>query len=262
MRFELDNVLIDQILFYMENQEGDFLLDTVERKVIDILNGDLADKETDFNDDERFIPLPRWLPNDGYRLMEKFSANVKNPVIRHELAQALNRNKGVFRAFRNVLEQYAETEKMWFNYKDSEMKKIVILWYNALREEWGLSPVGFEPEDTSSLVLEDFFVKETEESGKDSMFVYVAESVNGEIAGSIKGKIDGSVLQIDEINVKSEYRGLGLGKILLSKAAETADKKELDIMTELPCDADFFSRTLYLENFKPVSQKFIRHAQK
>jgi len=261
MRFEMDNILLDQILFYMENQDSDFFLDTQERKIIDILNNEAEfdlEKEMEKNK-ERFITLPRWLPTDGYRLMEKFSANLKNLVARHELAQALNRNKGVFRAFRNTLEQYPEIEKMWYSYKDTEMKKIILLWYNALREEWGLSPIGSEPEDTSSLVLEDFFIKETEESGTDSCLAFIAESVNGETAGLIKGEIIDSVFHINIINVKPEYQGLGLGKTLLSKIIEEADKRKLEIMAEVPFEVEFFTRSLYLENFKPVSQKFIRH---
>jgi len=256
----MDNILLDQILFYMENQDSDFFLDTQERKIIDILNNEAEyDLEEEMeNNKERFITLPRWLPNDGYRLMEKFSATLKNPVARHELAQALNRNKGVFRAFRNVLEQYPEIEKMWFSYKDTEMKKEIYLWYNALREEWGLTPVGSEPEDTSSLVLEDFFIKETEESGIDSCLSFIAENINGETAGSIKGKIIDSVFHIDTIKVKPEYQGLGLGKTLLSKIIEESEKRNLEIIVDLPNDFEFFSRSLYLENFKPVSQKFIR----
>ncbi|MDR2730070.1 MAG: GNAT family N-acetyltransferase, partial [Treponema sp.] len=58
--------------------------------------------------------LPQWGPKDGYRLMEKFTAGLNNPVARQELTAALNKNKGVFRAFRDVLEQYPEVEKIWF----------------------------------------------------------------------------------------------------------------------------------------------------
>jgi len=263
MRFELDNVLIDQILFSMENQDGEFLLDTREGIVIDA-NTEThdIDEEKKGNDTDRYVSLPEWTPGDGYRLMEKFSANVKNPVIRHELAQALNKNKGVFRSFRNVLEQYPETEKLWFNYKDSEMKKVVTLWYNALREEWGLAPVGIEPEDdTLSLVLEDFYIKETEESGINSCLAFIAENAKGEIAGTITGKIDNSILFIDAIDVKTDFQGLGIGKTLLSKMIEEADKKGFDVKINLPLKYEYFSRTLFLENFRPISQEFIRKAR-
>ena len=152
MRFELDNILTDEILFHMENQDGEFLLDTHEGKIID--------KNDNEVDGECFIALPEWSSSDGYRIMEKFTAGLKNPIARQELSSALNRNKGVFRSFKDTLEQYPEIEKLWFRFKEREMKNIVVNWYNALREEWGLEPIGAEPEDTSSLVLEDFVLRE------------------------------------------------------------------------------------------------------
>jgi len=287
MRFDLDNALTDEILFYMENQDGEFLLDTKEAIVVDIHNNEYED-EPDFNDDERFISLPEWSSNDGYRLMEKFTASLKNPVIRQELSAALNRNKGVFRSFRNVLEQYPETEKMWFNFKEQKMKDEVIAWYNSLREEWGLEPLGIEPEDNSSLVLEDFVLREGKDSDlenasalhkicidekKDepSFAVYIemnpfvfpgdvcfiAESASGEFSGFICAvKNTSSHLQIRLLEVKPEFRGLGLGKALLAKLLEKTQNCGFCITIDLPAGIDFFSRSLHLENFKPSVQRF------
>jgi len=252
MRFELDNTLIDDILFYMENQDGEFLLDTHEGFVVDINFNEFME-EPDYDDDERYISLPQWEPKDGYRLMEKFAASLKNPVVRNELSGSLNRNRGVFRAFRDVLEQYPDTEKMWYRFKEQKMKIEVISWYNALREEWGLEPIGVEPEDTSSLILEDFTIK-----NKDGDFYFIAESADGETAGSINAVFNGTTLQINSLEVKNEYRGMGIGKTLLSKLIEKADEKNLDVSIDLPSETDFFSRSLLLENFKPLMQRFIR----
>ena len=124
MRFELDNILIDDIIFHMENQDGDFVLDSQAGCVVDLFSNEYEDDPD--TESERYIALPYWSSNDGYRLMEKFAGGLKNPVVRQELSNALNRNKGVFRAFRDVLEQYPETEKLWFNYKEREMKNEVI----------------------------------------------------------------------------------------------------------------------------------------
>ncbi|MCL1955286.1 MAG: UPF0158 family protein [Brevinematales bacterium] len=287
MRFDLDNALTDEILFYMENQDGEFLLDTKEAIVVDIHNNEYED-EPDFNDDERFISLPEWSSNDGYRLMEKFTASLKNPVIRQELSAALNRNKGVFRSFRNVLEQYPETEKMWFNFKEQKMKDEVIAWYNSLREEWGLEPLGIEPEDNSSLVLEDFVLREGKDSDLENAAVlhkicidekkddpsfavyiemnpfvfpgdvcFIAESASGEFSGFICAvKNTSSHLQIRLLEVKPEFRGLGLGKALLAKLLERTQKCGFCITIDLPAGIDFFSRSLHLENFKPSVQRF------
>jgi ribosomal protein S18 acetylase RimI-like enzyme len=287
MRFELDNALLDEILFYMENQDGEFLLDTQEAIVVDIHNNDYED-EVDFNDEQRFISLPQWSSGNGYRLMETFAAKLKNPVVRHELSAALNRNKGVFRSFRNVLEQYSETEKMWLNFKKQKMKDEVIAWYNSLREDWGLEPVGIEPEDNSSLVLEDFILREAktsdcenaadlhklciEERGNKNLstlfeetnpFVFpgdlcvIVENPAGDFCGFISAVADSSLhLRICQLEVKSEYRGMGLGKTLLTKLLEKAQNSKINITIDLPEDLSFFSRSLHLENFKPYAQRF------
>jgi GNAT superfamily N-acetyltransferase len=270
----------------MENQDGEFLLDTQKIIVVDIHNNDYKDK-VDFNDERRFISLPQWSSSEGYRLMETFAAKLKNPVVRQELSAALNRNKGVFRSFRNVLEQYPETEKMWFNFKKQKMKDEVAAWYNSLREEWGLEPVGIEPEDNSSLVLEDFTLREGKTSDYENAadlhklcieeredktlstlfeetnpFVFpgdlcvIVENPAGDFCGFISAVKDSNLhLRICQLEVKSEYRGMGLGKILLAKLLEKTGEKNITI--DLPENLSFFSRSLHLENFKPLSQRFV-----
>ena len=287
MRFELDNALIDEIIFCMENQDGEFYVDTHEKVIV---NPEIdIDADIDTDEDDRYINLPDWSPNDGYRLMEHFAASLKNPVAREELSAALNRGKGVFRSFKNVLEQYPETAKQWFRYKDKEMKSEVIAWYNSWREIWGLEPVGDEPEDNSSLVLEDFIFREgsaadaenaaalhkvcTEEQ-KETAFRAVYDSMNpftfpgdiclaaetaaGDFAGFICAVKDSSSgLRISSLEVHPEYRGMGLGKTLLSKLLEKTNGQNLHITIDLPAGMENFARTLHLENFKPCVQRFI-----
>jgi len=243
MGFELDNILINQILFHMENQEGVFVLDTRKNQIVNSADID--------NNDKNYIALPGWSPKDGYRLMEKFTASLNNPVARQELTTALNQNKGVFRAFRDVLEHYPEIEKIWFKYKEQKLRSQIIAWYNSLREEWGLEPVGVEPEDTSSLVLEDFIFKEND-------FKITAENAEGEETGRISARLEDKTLYIENLEVAPEYRGLGLGKTLLAKLIEKADKQKLDVTIDIPNSADFFARSLLLENFKPAMQRFVR----
>jgi len=254
MRFDLDNILLDDIIFYMENHDGDFLLDTQERKVIDINNEEMIDEERDY-DSDRFIPLPEWGSSEGYRLMEKFAVNIKNPCIRQELSDALNKKKGVFRAYRDVLSQYPETEKQWFNYKEKEMKEDVTAWYNSLREQWGLEPIGSEPEDNSSLILEDFLFTEKEDN---ETLCITAQTQDGETAGKINAVKHDNTLYINILEVNEEYRCLGIAKTLLSKMLEKPAVMSLDITIDLPSETDFFARSLLLENFKPLMQRFIR----
>jgi len=160
MQFELTEALIDDILFAMEDQMGEFMLDTVEGVVAGGVDGpDFSDEELDDDDGEggeRYIDLPDWDSADGFRLMERFAAGFRNPIVRNELTSALSLGRGVFRAFKDTLGRHPEAEKLWFAYKDREMKREIIRWYNALREEWGIEKIGMEPEDTDDLVLEDF----------------------------------------------------------------------------------------------------------
>jgi len=286
MQFELDRILTDEILFYMENQNGEFLMDTQEAKVINIDKYNL-DGEHDYEDKNRYIPLPQWDSNDGFRLMEKFVVELKNPVVRHELSAALNTKRGVFRSFKNVLEQYPETEKMWHNFKKRKMKDDVFTWYNALREEWGLEPVGGEPEDISGIILEDFIFREGKESDAPDIsalhkictdeinefaktgisetenrlnmlldICLVAETASGEFCGYIHAVKNKAYLQITRLEVKHEYRGMGIGKTLLAKLLEKAAGQVVTF--DLPSGCEYFSRTLHIENFKPVMQRFVK----
>jgi ribosomal protein S18 acetylase RimI-like enzyme len=199
--------------------------------------------------------------------MERFTAGLHNALIREELSAALDRGRGVFRAFKNTLTQYPEVEKLWFAYKDRAMKNVVISWYNSLRESWGLELIGEEPEDIVGLVLEDFRFRngtaqdcaqaeklhktethDAEAYGGDSFSMgewvfpgdlcFVAETSGGEFAGYISAVRDGtrgsgvtqdnnSVLRVCTVEVQTEYQGLGLGKALLTRLLEYADNEKI-----------------------------------
>jgi ribosomal protein S18 acetylase RimI-like enzyme len=304
MKFELTNALIDEILFFMEDQEGSFLLDTVEG----IVAGGIDDPfDDDFDDDdgedgERYIGLPDWDSSDGFRLMERFAAGFRNPVVREELSSALSRGKGVFRAFKDTLSRHPEAEKLWFSFKDKEMKREIIRWYNGLREEWGLEQIGSEPEETDDLVLEDFRFRAFQEedifqaeelhrqcleeresetelaadavtdavlketlafrsvAGTSSSAVkkgLIAESGNGELAGYVSAFFRDSVLYIQTLEVKAEYRGLGIGETLLTKLLEGLDSNKVNqVLFDLPSRAEGFSRVLLRESFKPYVTRY------
>jgi GNAT superfamily N-acetyltransferase len=227
--------------------------------------------------------------------MERFAAGCRSPVIREELSSALNRGKGVFRAFKDVLTRRPEVEKLWFAYKEREMKREIIRWYNALREEWGLEKIGLEPEETGDLILEDFrfrelreediagikelherccgetqdwmgenriFTEKTEEAeepalGRANQTALAAESGNGEFSGYISAIRKGSSLCIQALEVKPEYRGMGIGEALLVKLLEkTENDKVSQVLCDLPAAAEGFSRVLVREGFKPYMTKY------
>jgi ribosomal protein S18 acetylase RimI-like enzyme len=274
----------------MENQEGEFLLDTHEGKIVTVQEREEGGEEDDDEDyTERFITLPEWDANDGFRLMEKFTVELKNPIVRQELSQALNKGKGVFRSFKNVLEQYPEAEKIWFRFKNQKMKSKITSWYNLLMEECGLEPLGDEPEDISLLVLEDFVIREGKvtdgkkaaelhqicmeeikekigfslfEDMKNFVFpvdlCYIAENANEDLTGLICAVKDTpKSIRICALEVRPEYRGMGIGKTLLEKLLEHVNN-QMSVTIDLPVGSEFFSHTLHIEKFIPCITKFIR----
>jgi len=290
MQFELSKALIDDILFFMEDQDGDFLLDTQEGMVISKDDEDF-DNEAFEDDADRYISLPDWEPSDGFRLMERFAAGLHNALVREELSAALDRGRGVFRAFKDTLTRYPEIEKLWFDYKDREMKREVISWYNALRETWGLELIGEEPEDIAGLALEDFrFRQGTAEDSAPAQKLhcacssefndehgdifagmgdwtfpgdvcFVAETAGGEFAGYVSAIRKGDVLHICAVEVQAEYRGLGLGKALVARLLEQADNEKTPrVIIDLPAGREPFSRALLREDFKPCIQRYCRKA--
>jgi len=296
MQFELTEELINEIIFFMEDQNGDFCLDTrkgiiISRDDDEFDDDDFGDAEFNDNDDDdeegRFISLPDWQPSDGFRLMESFAAGLHNPVVRKHLSAALNRGRGVFRAFKDAISEYPEVEKLWFSYKDREMKREVIRWYNSLREQWGMELIGEEPEDIDDLALEDFsfrdgsaadteLAKQLHRSCIDvaeneitlSPYIFpgdmciVAENSGGEFAAYIcaaKTESESGGLHVNALEVKPEYRGLGLGKTLLARLLKQADSRNISrISIDLPAESETFSRVLSREDFQPVVTRYCR----
>jgi GNAT superfamily N-acetyltransferase len=262
MQFELSTALMDDILFSMEDQNQEFFVDAREGVLV---NGEDID-ESAGEQGERFIPLPEWDSSEGYRLMERFAAGFRNQVVREDLTGALNRGRGVFRAFKNVLSAHPESERLWFAFKDREMKKSILKWYNAFREEWGLERIGMEPEETGDLVREDFrfrgprpedtarmeelhrrcrgeyreyaekngltgvpdsFIEENTGGGMfPGALSLVAETGAGDFAAYISSNRKDACLYIAALEVVPEYRGLGLGEALLSRLIAAVDPVE------------------------------------
>ena len=162
MYFELDAEIVDQIIFAMENQSEDFIFDTEKRLVVPM---EEAGSGTDGKGDDggvgpdRYVDIPEWNSFLGFQLMERFVGTLNNPVYRSALKDALQSGRGVFRNFKNVLKEKREIERLWFQFKEKEMRREVTEWYECLRESWGLEELETDleaVEETEGLVLEDF----------------------------------------------------------------------------------------------------------
>ncbi len=284
MRFELTEALIDQLLFAMEDQDQNLVLDLNSGMVVDADDMDADGTATEL------VPLPQWDSSDGFRLMERFAAGLRNPPVRDELSQALDRGKGVFRAFKDVLSRHPEVERLWYLHKGMEMRRVILTWYNALREEWGLDRLGDEPEETADLVLEDFTfragtpedaaatealhqtcIREYEQSTpskpvrteRDARRLFpgdlslVAETGRGDFAGCIAGLREGKVLRITALEVNPEYRGLGIGEELLTALLARLDPiQTTQVLLDLPTGSESFSRVLHRGGFLPYMTRY------
>jgi hypothetical protein len=155
MFFDLSEELIDQILFAMEDQNAEYVVDsqTGELTPIDEIDDDAEDAE-------QYYDLPVWESVNGFQVMERFVSAVRNPEAKESLRQVLSSGKRVFRNYKDVLKAYPEIASNWISFKDREMKKYIFEWYNTLREAWGLEALSGEPDDISNLVYGDFTVRE------------------------------------------------------------------------------------------------------
>lgn len=220
--FDLDDAICDEIIFAMENQEMDFMI-SFETGSIVVFNEDALDNGFDSleHGDDLLAP-PKWSSANGYALMEAFSAGVSDPVARSALFMALDRGRGVFKAFKKTLEVYEGIERRWFDFKRAAMAKFIFEWYDETRVARGLERLGPEPDDADDLLLDDFsfriagreawqdcqelfrrgldealssypeplveyeytaIEKEIEEGGKEGLILVIAEAIGGAIAG-------------------------------------------------------------------------------
>ncbi len=277
MDFELTPEIVDQIIFAMEDQEQEFLVDSGTGEIV------AGDTEAGPGPGSLVRP-PQWRPVDGYRLMEKFVATLRNPILREELRGALSSGRGVFRSFKDTLKRSKEIERLWFLFKEREMKRIVYEWYNAHREARGLEKQELEEEETDELVLSDFSLelwagddecalveldkagyRDTHPSaseqevatlcasrrfpleGPDSLVV-TARTPTSELAGLIWGTrseiSQPFAWQLVQLSIAKEYRGLGLGQALVDMFARECQAREglrMEVCLEEP--------TLYLSDF-------------
>ena len=149
MEFTLNSELVEQIVFAMEDQQNDY---RVRRDSGELLREDEIERgQTPEEGEDPFLPIPEWRPVDGFLMMEKFVARLRNPLLRDQLKEALASGRGVFRKFKDILKTSPEVERIWFVFKERELRKIVWRWYNDNRELAGLERLEEEPEPTEDL---------------------------------------------------------------------------------------------------------------
>lgn len=261
MEFELTPEITDEIIFSMEDQTGRYIFDSVDNRCIPDGDRPRSSAESVFDDEnDRYFDIPAWDSLCGFRMMERFTAQLRNPLVRESLRSALSSGRGVFRNFKNILKEHPEIERLWFKFKEREMRNIVLDWYNNLRDFWGLERIGMELEETGDIVSQDFlfrlasgdderqvsdllsaaaqelygeppgdlsgaahelWIRLSGVRGASEECVIVAEGMEGDIVGiAVSAPIPPGgvrVSQLVAVAVYPEFRGLGIGKELLSR---------------------------------------------
>ena len=174
MTFPLTEELINQIIFAMEDQKHRFVVDCETGAMLreDELPAGVAPARSqepkageepgvlDGVPGQRppYLPIPTWGPAEGFHLMERFVLKLRNPIFAEMLREALSSGQGVFRRFKDMLRKNREIERLWFAFKDKEMKQVVQLWYEGERELAGLERLAAEEEPPLELVASDFSI--------------------------------------------------------------------------------------------------------
>ncbi|MBQ9538126.1 MAG: GNAT family N-acetyltransferase, partial [Treponema sp.] len=102
MNFELADSLLDEIIYSMEDQGTDVVIDAQEGAVLPV-DGDIGPSFDDIDDDKsgRYYSLPKWTSSDGFELLRDFTNSLHSPLAREDLKRALNGGRGVFRRFKD-----------------------------------------------------------------------------------------------------------------------------------------------------------------
>lgn len=95
--------------------------------------------EVFLDEDGQYIRIPERKSAEAHKVMAEFIETVTDPILKEELATALN-GKGAFRRFKDVLLDYPKERKKWHGYNAKAMKKVIIEWLESIEvgseKEW------------------------------------------------------------------------------------------------------------------------------
>ena len=148
--FHLTDPILERVIFAMEDQSRSRLVDLRTGELAPLPEGELP---------AHLARPPAWTPADGFALMESWCAGLSNLELRHRLGPILARGRGVFKAFRTILEEYPKEEARFLEYKLRVLRPKVEAWLDDNREALGLARLGPEPEEFADLVAEEFPVQ-------------------------------------------------------------------------------------------------------
>lgn len=189
-KLDLTEALLEELLFAMEDQDNPRVMDIEHRALVEI-----SEAADDVDDPTRYIPLPRWSSQDGFRMMAWFVDTVKNPLLQEELRMILDSGQGVFRRFKSSLKQRPSILKSWQDFKRRTMQKAVTEWIREWEDYWNLASLDLMPaEETETLVDTDFDFDEGLK-GRERIVAAWDELAHEEVASGAGWPESGRLLQ-------------------------------------------------------------------
>jgi uncharacterized LabA/DUF88 family protein len=166
---ELNEKLLKQVIFSMENQKANGFLDLFNTSIVEVNNikepvqvaSDINlghfDKVLVKDYPNRFILIPTWGPFEGFKMREDFVNELRNPVYKEKLNKVLHTGRGVFKKFKEILHSNTSIERQWYVFKEKYMKAVVIKWYEFNDGAINLEQLPLDIEELpDDLLMEDF----------------------------------------------------------------------------------------------------------
>jgi hypothetical protein len=113
--------------YFLDLETGEILF------ISDYMGDEEAREVTDRieEDSERYEPIPRAEPNEGYQDMVDFITNIDNEHLAELLEVAIN-GKGAFRRFKDMMHNYPEESERWFKFKDERIEERALEWLSDI----------------------------------------------------------------------------------------------------------------------------------
>ncbi|MCZ8519877.1 UPF0158 family protein [Paenibacillus caseinilyticus] len=139
-KLELTLQQIEDISMYMEMDASgeryyyDVVTGEIDTKSPDDLEWDdegAFDEDEDLHPEERYLRIPERSSRDGYERMEDFVHTIVPGPVKKALLRALEGRKGVFRRFKDKLDEYPEVQQRWYAYEEEKNREAVIDWLES-----------------------------------------------------------------------------------------------------------------------------------
>ena len=129
---------LDELCSAMQDSsyEHDYYLDLKTGEIL-FISEYMDDEETEKlrgkidEDPERYEPIPKADPHEGYEDMEEFIATVEDERLA-ELLEVAIQGRGAFRRFKDVLARYPEEREKWFRFKDERVEERALEWLDDI----------------------------------------------------------------------------------------------------------------------------------